>query len=60
MITLETIDTKNTVSVPLYGLSTDEKPIEKFKGLKIPNGAKFVEIDTQTVYLYDEQNKRWV
>lgn len=39
----------------LYGLSTDEKPLDK-----IPNGSSFYEMDTQRVFLFDEENKRWL
>lgn len=36
------------------GLSSDAKP----EGLK--NGATFYEIDTQDLYMYDEQNELWI
>ena len=35
-------------------LSTDEKPTEN-----IQNGSKLMEMDTATMYLYDEENKTW-
>lgn len=42
--------------VPFFqGLSTDEKP----KGVSL-NGAIFYEMDTQNIYMYDEQNDRWI
>lgn len=39
----------------LKGLSTDVKPIDD-----IPNGSSFYEMDTKKVFLFDEQNKRWL
>ena len=43
----------------LYGLSTDEKPIEVFGHTAIPNGSVFIEIDTKKGYFYDAENKTW-
>lgn len=55
-----TVD-KNTQSdkLSLSGLSTDTKPTQTFNGLKITNGSSFMEIDTQNVYFYDEENHIW-
>lgn len=39
----------------IYGLATDEKPV---KGSK--NSDRFLEMDTGTVFLFDEQNKIWL
>lgn len=39
----------------LKGLSTDEKPIKN-----IPNGSSFYEMDTKKVFMFDEQNNRWL
>ena len=36
------------------GLSTDEKPTEN-----IINGAKFIEIDTGKLYMYDIESEKW-
>ena len=36
-------------------LSTDEKPIKD-----IPNGSSFYEMDTKKVFMFDEQNIRWL
>ena len=57
MVTLE----KNTHSdkLSLSGLSTDTKPTQTFQGQKIVNGSSFLEIDTQNVFFYDEQNHQW-
>lgn len=39
----------------LKGLSTDKKPIQD-----IPNGSSFYEMDTKKVFMFDEQNSRWL
>lgn len=44
----------------LIGLSTDEKPIGKIDGEKIVNGSSFFEMDTCNVFMYDEENNRWL
>ena len=38
----------------LYGLSTDTKPTDVY------NASVFYEMDTGALYLFDEQNKRWL
>lgn len=38
----------------LRGLSTDTKPTEN-----IPNGSTFFEIDTCTIYMFDEEHATW-
>lgn len=43
----------------LRGLSTDEKPTT-INGGKILNGSSFIEMDTQDIYFYDEENSEWV
>ena len=35
-------------------LSTDEKPTEG-----VANGSKLLELDTSTLYVYDEENETW-
>ena len=57
MITVEMNTHSNKMS--LCGLSTDTKPTETFQGLKIVNGSSFMEIDTQNVFFYDEENATW-
>ena len=37
------------------GLSTDTKPTEKVR-----NGSIFVEMDTATIYMFDEENGEWL
>ena len=39
----------------LKGLSTDEKPIKN-----IPNGSSFYEMDAKKVFMFDEQNSKWL
>ena len=43
----------------LRGLSTDEKPT-KIEENNIQNGSVFIEIDTQEVFIYDEENEEWL
>lgn len=38
-----------------YGLSTDDKPIDD-----VINGSTLYLIDTQEVYMFDEENATWV
>lgn len=38
----------------MYGLSTDEKPMD------VGNASTFYEMDTKTLYMYDAQNKIWL
>ena len=60
MITLNRYgDRCNRVYLELYGLSTDEKPIEKFGTTYIGNASTYLEMDTGTVFIYDEENHRW-
>lgn len=44
----------------LYGLSTDAKPIGTYKGTKIENTSTFYEFDTKKVFMYDEENSKWL
>lgn len=59
MISLEGEITSSVNSI-LYGLSTDEKPTETYQGLEIPNGAKFMEMDTKEVKFYDKGTESWI
>ena len=38
----------------MYGLSTDEKPMD------VGNASTFYEMDTKTLYMFDAQNKVWL
>ena len=49
----------NRVWLELYGLSTDEKPIEKFDGNLIGNASTFYCMDTKEAFIYDEENHKW-
>lgn len=49
----------NIPVMELDGLSTDEKPVDKFDGMIIPNGSSFTEIDTGAEYLFDAENGTW-
>jgi hypothetical protein len=44
----------------LKGLSTDTKPTGLYKGVNIPNGSTFLEMDTGKVYAYDDENVTWL
>ena len=61
MITLNKYgDHANRVWLELYGLSTDEKPIEKFKNTYIGNSSTYYEMDSKKCFVYDEENHRWL
>lgn len=60
MITLNKYaDRPNKSWLELYGLSTDEKPIEKFESTFIGNASTYYEMDTKNCYMYDEENHVW-
>lgn len=41
------------------GLSTDTKPRSVYGDVLIANGSTFFEINTSTVFMYDEENEEW-
>ena len=41
-------------AIVYYGLSTDDKP-----ATGVGNGSCFIEMDTSTVYFYDEADSSW-
>ena len=47
-----------TNEIELRGLSTDTKPT-KLGDEDIANGTVFIEIDTQKLFFFDEENKTW-
>lgn len=49
-----TIVKTGTLRSELYGLSTDAKPID------VGNASTFYEMDTQSVFLFDAENKVWL
>lgn len=53
-------DRLDMTMLELRGLSTDEKPINKYKTLNIANGSIFIEMDTEEIFFYDEQTSVWV
>lgn len=56
MITLDKMgDSFVTMCAEFKGLSTDLKPIND-----VPNGSTFYEMDTQKVFMFDEENKVWI
>lgn len=57
-----TIIRSNIYVFELYGLSTDEKPMGYLskEQAKLGNGSSFYEMDTKKIFLYDEENKRWI
>ena len=60
MITLnKQADRPNRSWLELYGLSADEKPVDKFDGVYIGNASVFVEMDTGITHIYDEENQIW-
>ena len=60
MITLNKYGYKtNRVWLELFGLSTDEKPIEKFESIFIGNSSTYYEMDTKKCFIYDEENHKW-
>lgn len=48
----------NTNVMTIDGLSTDTKPTE-VGGTVVPNGSKFVEIDTGKTFMYDGEGDTW-
>lgn len=61
MITLQKVgNSMNREVLEITGLSTDEKPIDFINFTYITNGSTFEEIDTGTIYKYDEDAKEWV
>lgn len=60
MITFASDVNGKRVPHEFFGLSKDEKPIDKINGVKITNGSMFIEMDTKKVYLFDEENQIWL
>ncbi len=61
MVTLQKVgNSMNREVLEITGLSTDEKPIDFINFTYITNGSTFEEIDTGTIYKYDEDAKEWV
>lgn len=45
---------ERVLAIDAYGLSTDDKPSG------YATGSVFFEVDTKTVYFYDEESETWV
>lgn len=61
MVTLQKIGgDMNRNVLEITGLSTDEKPVEFIETTYITNGSTYEEIDTGTVYKYNESGKKWI
>lgn len=45
---------KTAITREVFGLSTDTKPVENMN-----NGDLFIEMDTGTIYAFDEANAMW-
>ena len=60
MITIDVFKgIKNTETMELMGLSTDEKPIREYNGHEIKNASTYYEMDTKKAFLYDEEHHIW-
>lgn len=63
MVTVKSLD-KFDYTLEIYGLSSDDKPIEEieYQGViyNIRNSSIFFEMDSSNVFLYDEENKDWI
>ena len=61
MVTLQKIGgDMNRNVLEITGLSTDEKPVEFIETTYITNGSTYEEIDTGTIFKYNEDAKEWV
>lgn len=60
MVTLSKYGNNYNMNImEIDGLSTAQKPTDKFEGMTIPNGSLYTEIDTDTRYMFDAENKVW-
>lgn len=61
MITAErTGGTLEAGTFAFKGLSTDDKPTEKWEDTKILNSSTFFEMDTLKVSFYDGESDEWI
>lgn len=60
MVSIRRIFNNDQEILDLVGLSTDEKPTQKFKGHYINNGCDFVEFDTGKIYFFDKTQMQWI
>lgn len=61
MITYNVVKYLSTEKTYFEGvcLSNDAKPTKNSTGGKLANGSKLLEMDTSTLYIYDEKNNVW-
>ena len=50
----------NIVRFDLCGLSSDSKPFPNFGKRMIANGSSFIEMDTGSLYFFDEDGQNWL
>lgn len=56
MVTLDKIGGQIVTNYAEFkGLDTDTKPTDK-----VPNGSIFYEMNTQKVFMFDEENQIWI
>lgn len=61
MVTAKRTGGNNEISSFAFkGLQADSKPTGTWEGTIIENGSSFLEIDTQNVKFYDQENQTWV
>ena len=62
MITIADVNKFNN-TLELYGLSTDEKPTDKFNfcgvDYRITNSSTFYEMDSKAAFIFSEEGKTW-
>jgi len=61
MVTATRTEGNNEISSFAFkGLQADSKPTGSWEGTIIKNGSSFLELDTQDVKFYDQENQTWV
>lgn len=61
MVTLQKIGNyMNRAILEITGLSSENKPTGTIDGVVITNGSTFEEIDTGTIFKYNEANREWI
>ena len=56
MLTLE----NRTHPLLIKGLSSDTKPTTTFEGYMIKNGDNFLEMNTGSLFFFNEDTKTWI
>jgi len=52
--------TDNKTIFEFRGLSTDDKPTQKYVEQDVSNGSTFIEMDTGKVFMFNESELAWV